>query len=142
MANPKSQQYEIIKNGPLCLDKFCADINPFGQGFNKKNSPLLGGAISNVFKKTEDEINHYVSNGNHEAWLGEDKYIYIDGKKTQKIIESDENYRFIVESIEGINEAYIDYWDSNTYIKVTNNNKILEYKLNGSSHTINYNISK
>ena len=141
MANPKSQQYEIIKNGPLCLDKFCADINPFGQGFNKKNSPLLGGAISNVFKKTEDEINHYVSNGNHEAWLGEDKYIYIDGKKTQKIIESDENYRFIVESIEGINEAYIDYWDSNTYIKVTNNNKILEYKLNGSSHTINYNIS-
>ena len=55
MANPKSQQYEIIKNGPLCLDKFCADINPFGQGFNKKNSPLLGGAISNVFKKTEEK---------------------------------------------------------------------------------------
>ena len=141
MANSKSQQYEIVKNGPLCLDKYCADIVPFGQGFNKKNSPLLGGAISNVFSKENNNISQYVSNGNHEAWLGKDNYIYIDGKKTQRFIEADENYRFVVEPIEGIDESYLDYWDKNTYLRVINNNTTLEYKLNGSLHTIDYNIS-
>jgi len=141
MANSKSQQYEVIKNGPLCLDKYCADIVPFGQGFNKKNSPLLGGAISNVFSKENSDISQYVSNGNHEAWLGTDNYIYIDGKKTQRFINSDENYKFVVEPIEGIDESYLDYWDSNTYLRVIDNNTTLEYKLNGSLHTIDYNIS-
>lgn len=141
MANPKSQQYEVIKNGPLCLDKYCADIVPFGQGFNKKNSPMLGGAISNVFSKENNSINQYVSNGNHEAWLGKDNYIYIDGKKTQRFIGTDENYKFVVDPIEGIDESYLDYWDSNTYLRVTNNSTTLEYKLNGSLHTIDYNIS-
>ena len=141
MANSKSQQYEVIKNGPLCLDKYCADIVPFGQGFNKKNSPLLGGAISNVFSKENNNINQYVSNGNHEAWFGKDNYIYIDGKKTQRFIEADENYKFVVEPIPGIDESYLDYWDSNTYLRVINNNATLEYKLNGSLHTIDYNIA-
>lgn len=141
MANPKSQQYEVIKNGPLCLDKYCADIVPFGQGFNKKNSPMLGGAISNVFSKENNNINQYVSNGNHEAWLGKDNYIYIDGKKTQRFIGTDENYRFVVEPIEGIDESYLDYWDSNTYLRIINNGTTLEYKLNGSLYTIDYSIS-
>ena len=138
MANSKSQQYEIVKNGPLCLDKYCADVVPFGQGFNKKNSPLLGGAISNVFSKENSNISQYVSNGNHEAWLGKDNYIYIDGKKTQRFIEADENYKFVVEPIPGIDESYLDYLDSNTYLRVINNNTTLEYKLNGSLHTIDY----
>jgi hypothetical protein len=141
MANSKSQQYEVIKNGPLCLDKYCADIVPFGQGFNKKNSPLLGGAISNVFSKENSNISQYVSNGNHEAWLGTDNYIYIDGKKTQRFIEPAENYKFVVDPIEGIDDSYLDYLDSNTYLRVINNNKTLEYKLNGSLHTIDYNMS-
>ena len=138
MANSKSQQYEVIKNGPLCLDKYCADIVPFGQGFNKKNSPLLGGAISNVFSKENNNINQYVSNGNHEAWLGTDNYIYIDGKKTQRLVEPAENYRFVVEPIEGIDDSYLDYWDSNTYLRVIDNSTTLEYKLSGSLHTIDY----
>lgn len=141
MANSKSQQYEVIKNGPLCLDKYCADIVPFGQGFNKKNSPMLGGAISNVFSKENSNITQYVSNGNHEAWLGKDNYIYIDGKKTQRFIDASENYRFVVEPIEGIDESYLDYWDSNTYLRVINNSTTLEYKLNGSLNTINYDIA-
>ena len=141
MANPKSQQFEIVKNGPLCLDKYCADIAPFGEGFNKKNSPLLGGAISNIFSKETDSINQYVSNGNHEAWLGTDNYIYIDGKKTQRFINNKENYKFVVEPIEGIDESYLDYWDSNTYLRVINNGTTLEYKLSGFLHTIDYNIS-
>ena len=141
MANSKSQQYEIIKNGPLCLDKYCADVVPFGQGFNKKNSPLLGGAISNVFSKENSNISQYVSNGNHEAWLGTDNYIYIDGKKTQRNISSTENYRFEVEPIPGIDESYLDYWDEDTYLRVIDNNRTLEYKLGDSVHTINYDIS-
>lgn len=141
MANPKSQQYEVIKNGPLCLDKYCADIAPFGQGFNKKNSPMLGGAISNVFSKENSDISQYVSNGNHEAWLGKDNYIYIDGKKTQRFIGANENYKFVVDPIEGIDESYLDYWGSNTYLRVINNSTTLEYKLNGSLHTIDYDIA-
>ena len=129
MANSKSQQYEIIKNGPLCLDKFCADINPFGQGFNKKNSPLLGGAISNVFKKTEENINGYISNGNHEAWLDEDDYLCIDGKKTQYNFTN--NQKFYVEEIEGIDSSYIDYIDDDNYIRVIDSGTRLEVLING-----------
>ena len=68
MANSKSQQYEIVKNGPLCLDKYCADVVPFGQGFNKKNSPLLGGAISNVFSKSDNNKKNYYSDGKNELY--------------------------------------------------------------------------
>lgn len=139
MANPKSQQYEIIKNGPLCLDKFCADINPFGQGFNKKNSPLLGGAISNVFKKTEDEINHYVSNGNHEAWLGENGNLCIDGKETT--YNFTDNQKFYVEELEGIDASYIDYIDDDNYIRVIDSGTRLEVLINGYLSNYPYSAS-
>ena len=143
MANPKSQQYEIIKNGPLCLDKFCADINPFGQGFNKKNSPLLGGAISNVFKKTEDEINHYVSNGNHEAWLDEDDYLYIDGKKTQYKFTN--NQKFYVEELENdngvVDASYLDYVDKDNYLRIVNSGTQLEARIDGNSVKYDYSAS-
>ena len=127
MANPKSQQFEIIKNGPLCLDKYCADIVPFGEGFNKKNSPLIGGAISNIFSKETDSINQYVSNGNHEAWIDDEGDVYIDGKNTQKSFYN--NYKFVVENIEGIDDSYLDYQDENTYLRLKNNRQTLTCKI-------------
>lgn len=143
MANPKSQQYEIIKNGPLCLDKFCADINPFGQGFNKKSSPLLGGAISNVFKKTEENINGYISNGNHEAWLDEDDYLCIDGKKTQYSFTN--NQKFYVEELENDNGAvdasYLDYVDEDNYLRIVNSGAQLEARIDGNAVRYDYSVS-
>lgn len=144
MANPKSQQYEIIKNGPLCLDKFCADINPFGQGFNKKNSPLLGGAISNVFKKTEENINGYISNGNHEAWLDEDDYLCIDGKKTQYNFTN--NQKFYVEELENdngvVDASYLDYVDEDNYLRIVNSGTQLEARIDGNSVRYDYSASE
>lgn len=143
MANPKSQQYEIIKNGPLCLDKFCADINPFGQGFNKKSSPLLGGAISNVFKKTEENINGYISNGNHEAWLDEDDYLCIDGKKTQYSFTN--NQKFYVEELENdngvVDASYLDYVDKDNYLRIVNSGAQLEARIDGNAVRYDYSAS-
>lgn len=143
MANPKSQQYEIIKNGPLCLDKFCADINPFGQGFNKKNSPLLGGAISNVFKKTEENINGYISNGNHEAWLDEDDYLCVDGKKTQYNFTN--NQKFYVEELENdngvVDASYLDYVDADNYLRIVNSGTQLEARIDGNAVRYDYSAS-
>ena len=143
MANPKSQQYEIIKNGPLCLDKFCADINPFGQGFNKKSSPLLGGAISNVFKKNEENINGYISNGDHEAWLDEDDYLRIDGKKTQYKFTN--NQKFYVEELENdngvVDASYLDYVDKDNYLRIVNSGTQLEARIDGNAVRYDYSAS-
>jgi hypothetical protein len=131
MANSKSQQYEVIKNGPLCLDKYCADIVPFGQGFNKKNSPMLGGAISNVFSKHDSDKKNYYSNGQTEAWTDSDGNIYVDGEKLNLVKT---NKKFIVEDIyignNKVNEDYIDYIDENNYIRQLNG--VTYYKINGN----------
>ena len=129
MANPKSQQYEVIKNGPLCLDKYCADIVPFGQGFNKKNSPMLGGAISNVFSKADSNKKNYYSDGKNEMWT-EDGHIIVNGNDFGTI----ENKKFIVDDIFLDNvkltkDNCLDYHNENNYILKDNNN--ITVKVNG-----------
>ena len=112
MANSKAQQYEIIKNSELCLNKFDADIVQFGNGFNKKNSPVLGGAISNMFyKDNRDFIYSYDSNGKHEIWTDSDGKLYIDGKSTGVIKTKRKFVDNVVED-----KDYIEYANSNNYI--------------------------
>lgn len=137
MANSKSQQYEVIKNGPLCLDKYCADIVPFGQGFNKKNSPLLGGAISNVFSKQDSNKKNYYSDGKNEIYY-ENGHLIVNGTD----YGSFNNQKFVIEDItlDGtpLNKSNcLDYVNSDNYILKDGNN--LTVKVNSYTFTRSYN---
>lgn len=53
MANAKAQINPIqLQGAELNLNKFDAEIKPYS-GFNKNNSPFVGGCLSNLFTKTE-----------------------------------------------------------------------------------------
>ena len=53
MANPKSNIYPIqLQGAELNLNKYKADIKQYS-GFNKNNSPYVGGCLSNLFTKDE-----------------------------------------------------------------------------------------
>ena len=54
MANSRSNIYPIqLQGAELNLNKFDAEIKPYS-GFNKNNSPFVGGCLSNLFTKTEE----------------------------------------------------------------------------------------
>ena len=138
MANSKAQQYEIVKNSELCLNKFDADIVQFGNGFNKKNSPVLGGAISNMFFNTSKEpVDNYDSNGKHEIWTTTVGGLYVDGKpaginKTQR--------KFVDNVVE--DKDYIEYANSSNYIYRNGNN--VYCVIDGADPVViaNYNIGR
>ena len=53
MANSKSNIYPIqLQGAELCLNRYDAEIKQY-RGFNKNNSPFVGGCLSNVFTKEE-----------------------------------------------------------------------------------------
>lgn len=59
MANSKSNIYPIqLQGAELCLNRYDAEIKQY-RGFNKNNSPFVGGCLSNVFTKEEQ-----ISGGN------------------------------------------------------------------------------
>ena len=59
MANSKSNIYPIqLQGAELNLNKYDAEIKQYS-GFNKNNSPFVGGCLSNVFHKEEQ-----ISGGN------------------------------------------------------------------------------
>lgn len=132
MANSKSQQYEVEKNSDLCLNKFCADINDFGKGFNKKNSPVLGGAITNVFKNSESGIDGYYSDGKHEIKV-EGNNVLVDGILVEGLSIDDKHFE--IENIS--NEDYLFYIDDETYVK--RNADSLLVLLNNRTHNVAYN---
>lgn len=88
MANSKSNIYPIqLQGAELCLNRYDAEIKQY-RGFNKNNSPFVGGCLSNVFTKEEqiegatDENTYIDTNG--------DKYtidrlgLYKNGEKIIK----------------------------------------------------------
>ena len=53
MANSKSNIYPIqLQGAELCLNRYDAEIKQYS-GFNKNNSPFVGGCLSNIFTKDE-----------------------------------------------------------------------------------------
>ena len=57
MANSKANIYPIqLQGAELCLNKYDAEIKQYS-GFNKNNSPFVGGCLSNVFTKEENRTN-------------------------------------------------------------------------------------
>ena len=55
MSNPNSQIMSVpLEGATLNLNRFKSDIKPYA-GFNKNNSPFVGGCISNLWTKKEEK---------------------------------------------------------------------------------------
>ncbi len=88
MANSKSNIYPIqLQGAALCLNRYDAEIKQYS-GFNKNNSPFVGGCLSNVFEKDEtiegatDENTYIDENG--------DKYRLINNNNLYEFFKNDE----------------------------------------------------
>ena len=109
MANSKSNIYPIqLQGAELCLNRYDAEIKQY-RGFNKNNSPFVGGCLSNVFTKEEqisggNADNTYIdTNGN--VFLVKEDGIYLNNDKIKDFPEGVRFYE--VEQIEIRNYADI-----------------------------------
>ena len=60
MANSKANIYPIqLQGAELCLNKYDAEIKQYS-GFNKNNSPFVGGCLSNIFTKEVEKTSSSV----------------------------------------------------------------------------------
>ena len=95
MANSKSNIYPIqLQGAELNLNKLDAEIKQYS-GFNKNNSPFVGGCLSNVFHKEEQ-----ISGGN-----ADNTYIDTNG----------DVYRVTTEGLFKNGEKLIDYTGKKFY---------------------------
>ena len=85
MANSKSNIYPIqLQGAELCLNRYDAEIKQY-RGFNKNNSPFVGGCLSNVFTKEEqisggNADNVYIDNEGN-VFNVDDEGLYKNGNK-------------------------------------------------------------
>ena len=107
MANSKSNIYPIqLQGAELNLNKFDAEIKQYS-GFNKNNSPFVGGCLSNVFKKNEtiegaNSENVYIDdNGDiykaleEGVFKNDEKVLDIDPSKLYDFKEVDVKYNTV-----------------------------------------------
>ena len=118
MANSKSNIYPIqLQGAELNLNKYDAEIKQYS-GFNKNNSPFVGGCLSNVFKKDVTvegaaEKNVYVTPEgdvykvtNEGLFKNDEKLVDYTGKKFYNVEEFDFDF--------SSNTLY--FLDTNVYI--------------------------
>ena len=84
MANSRSNIYPVqLQGAELNLNKFDAEIKQYS-GFNKNNSPFVGGCLSNLFTKTEENTTGssdsvYVDD-NGDVYEAKVTHLYKNGK--------------------------------------------------------------
>ena len=100
MANPRSNIYPVqLQGAELCLNKYDAEIKQYS-GFNKNNSPFVGGCLSNIFTKEQQ-----IEGGNADS-------VYIDAngdvykvtteglwKNDKKVLDVDPTKLYDIEEI-------------------------------------------
>ena len=95
MANSKSTIYPIqLQGAELCLNRYDAEIKQYS-GFNKNNSPFVGGCLSNVFTKEEQ-----IEGGN-------DDNVYID--------ENGDKYEVDTSGLKKNNEYVINFPENTVF---------------------------
>ena len=88
MANSRSNIYPVkLQGAELNLNKFDAEIKQYS-GFNKNNSPFVGGCLSNLFTKTEENT----TGSSDSVYVDDNGDVYeakTDGlyKNGEKVIE-------------------------------------------------------
>lgn len=145
MANSKSNIYPVqLQGAELNLNKFDAEIKQYS-GFNKNNSPFIGGCLSNIFTKDET-IPGASSRNTYIAPNGDVYRVTIEGlfKNDELLIDTSESEFFDVEEVTSIPNTAIFVYDEDTYIYMKNQK--LYYYSNGTEHDFmspysNYNIN-
>jgi hypothetical protein len=126
MANAKSNIYPIqLQGAELCLNRYDAEIKQY-RGFNKKNSPFVGGCLSNVFTKEEqisggNADNTYIdTNGDvyrvteEGLFKNDEKVLDVDSSKLYDIETLDIKYN-VVELFDEYAFIYADLNENNTF---------------------------
>ena len=126
MANSKSNIYPIqLQGAELCLNRYDAEIKQY-RGFNKNNSPFVGGCLSNVFTKEEqisggNADNTYIdTNGNvyrvteEGLFKNDEKVLDVDSSKLYDIETLDIKYN-VVELFDEYAFIYADLNENNTF---------------------------
>jgi hypothetical protein len=127
MANSKANIYPIqLQGAELNLNKYDAEIKQYS-GFNKNNSPFVGGCLSNVFTKEVRKVGATDSN----SYIDSDSNFYevrVEGLKKNNINVIDFNNQVLsdnkhfVEKIHLIkNNNIVRYLTPNIYLRCVNN---------------------
>ena len=101
MANSRSNIYPVkLQGAELNLNKFDAEIKQYS-GFNKNNSPFVGGCLSNLFTKTEENTTGssdsvYVDD-NGDVYEAKTDGLYKNGKKIMSLSLGDPYYNYPIE---------------------------------------------
>ena len=151
MANAKAQINPIqLQSAELNLNKFDAEIKQYS-GFNKNNSPFVGGCLSNLFTK-KDSITG--SNGDN-VYIDKDGNIYKVTerglfKNNQLLINFDyddnfSNKHFWTETyLEGFDNAIAVFGNNDSYVMFYYENEhfYLKYKHSQSDYEKTYQFSQ
>lgn len=143
MANSKANIYPIqLQGAELNLNKYDAEIKQYS-GFNKNNSPFVGGCLANVFTKDETQEgstseNTYIdTNGDvyhvdtEGLWKNDEKVISIRSNaenyffETEDIDNSDNTLLFCFSDLYKIYKRYETQW--NREVLYLNNTRLTDY---------------
>jgi len=125
MANAKSNIYPIqLQGAELCLNRYDAEIKQYS-GFNKNNSPFIGGCLSNIFTKDE-VIEGATKDSVYIAPNGDVYQVTTEGlfKNDEKIIEYPEGSKFYTQQEIVLPQNLIYYYSDDVYITQLVTNKI------------------
>ena len=134
MANSKSNIYPIqLQGAELCLNRYDAEIKQY-RGFNKNNSPFVGGCLSNVFTKEEQ-----ISGGNADnTYIDTNGNVYrvdTEGfyKNDEKIIEYNSYTKFYEKRKLRAKGNVVKMLSESVYISLENNNYVAHWGDNFSN---------
>ena len=133
MANSKANIYPVqLQGAELNLNKYDAEIKPYS-GFNKNNSPFVGGCLSNLFTKDET-IEGANSRNTYIAPNGDVYRVTTEGlfKNDELLIDTSDKEFYNVEEVTSIPSNVVYVYDEDTYIYVKDQK--LYYYSNGDEH--------
>jgi hypothetical protein len=119
MANTKSTQHEIDLTSELNLNKFKADIKPYA-GFNERNSPYYGGALSPLFIKDKGSVNQYTKYYGGHKWETKNGHLYKDDVSVMDFDTQHFEKSRLSDNPNFKNKDILDFWDENNYVERIN----------------------
>ena len=136
MANSKSNIYPIqLQGAELNLNKYDAEIKQYS-GFNKNNSPFVGGCLSNIF--TKDKVIEGATDDN--TIINENGDIYeVDTEGLKKndeyVINFPENTVFWEREEKKLNDNVIKFYSEAVKIIKEDHDTTWQYKIQGVENT-------